>query len=446
MNWSAIAAVSIFLVTYILLATEKVHRTKAVLAGAVLMILVGLIEQHTAFHGDEHLRIQGIDWNTIMLLIGMMVIVNITRTTGGIEWLAIRSAKMAGGHPIFIILLLCVVTAALSAFLDNVTTVVIIAPVAILIFERLERDPVPALIALICASNIGGTATLIGDPPNIIIGSAGQFSFMDFIKYDALPALVCLGALLLGFWLLFRRRLDVTDAVRQRILAFDENAAITDAKLLGRCIFVFGLTLVGYVLHGSLGFEPATIALGGAALLLLLHSESPEEALKEVEWSTIFFFIGLFVMIGALQQAGILAIMGQWLTDVTQGNVLAMTMLMLWVSGLSCSVINNIAFTAMMTPLIQSIAVGLHPDAGSLGLAEVYHAPDIMPLWWALSLGACLGGNLTTIGSAANVVVVGIAESSSHPISFIRFFKYGLPVAVGSLVISSIWLWLVFLR
>ncbi len=446
MNYPAIAAVAIFLVAYILLATEKAHKTKAVLAGAVLMILVGIVSQRTAFHGDEARHIEGVDWNTIMLLIGMMIIVNITRTTGAVEYLAIKSAKAVHGRPTPIIVLFCVITAALSAFLDNVTTVIIIAPVVILIFERLESDPVPGLISIICASNIGGTATLIGDPPNIIIGSAARLSFLDFLSVDALPAIASMVAMLVAIALFLRPRLSVSPEVRERIMEFDESAAITDWQLLRRCLVVLGITLVGYVVHGWLGLEPATIALTGAALIMLLHTEGPDEALKSVEWSTIFFFIGLFIMVAGLVETGVLGMLGEGFTTLTGGNTAAMTMVMLWASGILCGVVNNIAYTTMMTPLIKSIAFSAHPAAATASWAQIYHAPNILPLWWALSLGACLGGNMTYVGSAANVLVVGIAESSGHPITFVRYLKYGIPVALVSLLIATVWLWLLFLR
>ncbi len=446
MSYPAIAAVAIFVGAYILLATESVHKTKAVLAGAVLMILLKIVSQRTAFHGDEALGIEGIDWNVIMLLIGMMIIVNITRTTGGFEWLAIKAAKLVHGHPTLIVILLCAITAVVSAFLDNVTTVIVIAPVAILIFERLESDPVPCLIAIICASNIGGTATLIGDPPNIMIGSAARLNFLDFISVDTPPAVASMVAMTVAIALFLHPRLSVSAEVRERVMQFDEDGAIMDRKLLRRCLLVISLTLVGYLVHGALGFEPATIALTGAALLMLLHTEGPNEALRTVEWSTIFFFIGLFVMIAGLVETGVLRILGEGLTTLTAGNPLAMTMVVLWGSGILSGVVDNIAYTAMMTPLIKSIAVAAHPDPGAAGWAEVYHAPDILPVWWALSLGACLGGITTVIGAAANVVVAGIAETSGHPITFGRYLKYGLPIAFVSLLISTAWLWLLFFR
>jgi Na+/H+ antiporter NhaD/arsenite permease-like protein len=446
MNLPAIVAIAIFLVTYILLATEKVHKTKAVLAGAVLMILLRIVSQRTALHGDEAAGIEGVDWNTIMLLIGMMIVVNVTRSTGGFEWLAIKAAKLVHGHPTHIIILLCSITALLSAILDNVTTVIIIAPVTILIFKRLESDPIPCLISIICASNIGGTATLIGDPPNIIIGSAARLSFLDFLSVDGPVALASMIALVVAIVLFLHARVAVPMAARERIMEFDEGAAITDWALLKRCIVVLVIVLVGYVAHGSLGLEPATIALGGAALILLLHTEGPDEALRHVEWSTIFFFIGLFIMVAGLVKTGVLDMMGNGLTSLTAGNTTAMTMVLLWASGLICGVINNIAYTTMMTPLIKSIAVAAHPDAAAAAWSELYHAPDILPLWWALSMGACLGGNSTIVGSAANVVLANIAEAGGHPITFGRYLKYGVPIAFVTLLISTFWLWLLFLR
>lgn len=445
MSWAAITAIAIFVVSYLLLAFEIVHKATATMAGAVLMIILGIVSQHTAFRGDEALNIQGIDWNTILLLVGMMVIVAITRQTGGFEWLAIKAAKSVRGHPTKVIMLLCVVTAVLSAFLDNVTTVIVLAPVAILIFERLETDPVPALISIILASNFGGTATLIGDPPNIIIGSAARIPFLDFLFVDGVAALISMGVLLAAIALVLHPRIHVPKHLQLRVMEFDEDEAITNPELLRKCIIVFSLTLLGFVLHGFLGFEVATIALTGAVALLLWHDEGPEEALSNVEWTTIFFFIGLFIMVAGLAQTGVVEMLGDALLSATEGSTSTLTMVVLWLSGASVSVINNTAYAAMMTPLIQSIAETLHANPDAVSWEAVYHSKDVLPLWWALSLGSCLGGVTTLVGSAANVVVAGIAEGSGHPITFARYLKYGIPMAVITLLIATGWLWLLFL-
>ncbi len=446
MTWPAITAIAIFVVSYLLLAFEIVHKATSVMAGAVLMIILGIITQHTALHGDQTLNIQGVDWNTILLLVGMMVIVAITRQTGGFEWVAIKAAKAVRGHPTKVIMLLCIVTAILSAFLDNVTTVIVLAPVTILIFERLEADPVPALISIILASNFGGTATLIGDPPNIIIGSAARIPFIDFLYVDGVAALISMGVLLAAIALVLHPRIRVEKHLQERVMEFNEDEAITDPVLLRKCIIIFSVTLLGFVLHGFLGFEVATIALTGAVLLLLWHDEGPEEALSNVEWTTIFFFIGLFIMVSGLAQTGVVKMLGEALLNVTEGSTNVLTMVVLWLSGVSVSVINNTAYAAMMTPLIQTIAETLHANPDGASWEAVYHSKDALPLWWALSLGSCLGGVTTLVGSAANVVVAGIAESSGHPISFGRYLKYGIPMAFITLLVATGWLWLIFLR
>ncbi len=305
MTATAWLAAAIFVAAYVLIALEKVDKTKIALAGAALMILLGVIDQHTAFHGAH--GVEGIDWNTIFLLMGMMIIVNITRRTGLFEWVAIRTAKLGRGRPIPILIGMTISTALLSAALDNVTTVLLIAPTVIVIYEALELDPVPFLICVILASNIGGTATLIGDPPNIIIASAANITFVEFIVVNGpiilLAFLVFAGVL----WLVMGRRFSAPEEARLRVMQFDEARALTDRRLLRRCLVVIAVVLVGFSVHGALHLEPATIALGGAALLLLLHPEGPRETLEEIEWPTIFFFIGLFIMVGGLVKVGVAA-------------------------------------------------------------------------------------------------------------------------------------------
>lgn len=432
----------VFFLAYALIASEKLHKTTIAMAGAVVMLVIGLVTQHEAFHGTE--TIEGVDWNTIFLLIGMMVIVNITRHTGVFQWLAIKAAKAAGGEPVKIVILLSLVTAVLSACLDNVTTVLLIAPVALLICRSLKTNPVPLLVCTVLASNIGGTATLIGDPPNIMIGSSARLGFLAFLRIDAPLVGVALLAFLATVWLVLRPRMRVTAEQRAAVMAFDESRAITDGPLLRRALVVIALTLAGFVLHSALHLEPATVALAGAALMMLMHHEGPEEALREVEWPTIFFFVGLFIMVSALVKAGVVAMMGQGILSLTSGNLLAMTMLVLWFSGLASGIIDNIPFVATMTALIHGMAATLHPEAADFYAAA--HAPDVLPLWWALSLGACLGGNFTVVGASANVVVAGIAARAEHPISFSRFMKYGVPITLQGLLLSSVWLWLLFLR
>ncbi len=442
MTTAAWLATGIFVAVYALIASEKVDKTKLALAGAALMILLGLIDQRTAFHGTR--EVEGIDWNTIFLLMGMMIIVNVTRRTGLFEWVAIKTAKLGRGRPIPILLGMTLSTAVLSALLDNVTTVLLIAPTVIVIYEALELDPVPFLIFVILASNIGGTATLVGDPPNIIIASAAGITFMEFIYVNG-PIILVLFLIFTGFiWLVMGKRFSVAEEQRLRVMQFDESRALTDIALLKRCLFVIGLVLVGFVAHGALHLEPATIALAGAALIMLLHPDGPRETLEEIEWPTIFFFIGLFIMVGGLVKVGVVATLGHGMIGVTQGNMLALTMVMLWFSAIASGLIDNIPFVATMAALLRVVAGDLVPDAAGQTAAELVRHDAIMPVWWALSLGACLGGNITLIGASANVVVAGIASRSGHPIGFGRFLKYGLPMTLGFLVLCTAYLWLRF--
>jgi len=443
----------VFLLAYALIASEKIHKTEVALAGAAVMLLVGLIDQRTALHGSE--KVEGTDWNTIILLISMMIVVNVTRHTGVFQWIAIKSAKLARGRPVAIMVLFSMVTAVLSAALDNVTTVLLIAPVTLLICRSLEVDPVPFLIAVVLASNIGGTATLIGDPPNIMIGSSARIGFSEFLKVNGPVVLVVLAAFLGTIALVFRKRLRVSEARRQHVMEFDEARAITDHKLLKRCGVVIGAVLVGFGLHSHLHLEPATIALGGAAALLLLRRGDPEETLKEVEWPTIFFFLGLFIMVSALVDVGVVKLLGQGIVDWTCGDVsggltdaqrLRLTMGVLVFSAVASGIVDNIPFVATMNAVIHEMATTMHPSAETADFYAIAHAPDIWPLWWALSLGACLGGNFTPVGASANVVVIGIAERAHHPIPFVRFLKYGIPITVQGIIISAVYLWLMFLR
>ncbi len=446
MELQSIATIAIFVVISALIAAERVPRTIAALAGAVLVLLIGGLPQQDALHGNPSAGIGGVDWNTILLLIGMMIIVNVTRKTGMFEWVAIRTTKLAGGYPVSVMVLLAALTAVLSAFLDNVTTVIMFAPLAILIYERLQCNPVPSLIAIICAANIGGAATLIGDPPNIVIASAAGLTFMDFLSVNAPVAVFCLLGCVAAFALRYRRAFAISDQLRSRLMQFDEAGAIADRPLLHRCLVVIGLTLLGFTLHGALHLEPATIALAGATLMLVLHTEGLEEALKEVEWSTIFFFIGLFIMVAGLCRTGVFDYLSEGLVSITEGNPLWMALVLLWASAVLAAFLNNVAFTVMAVPLVQSLAIGLHPDMSVATAGAVYHAADVLPLWWALSLGACFGGIATYMGSAANLIVVGVAESSHHRLPVTRYLQWSIPTTALSLAACSLWLWLLFFR
>ncbi len=445
MTPQAILATVIFVIAYVLIATERVHKTAVALAGAALMLLLGILTQHEALHGTE--AVPGVDWNTIFLLVGMMVIVSITRDTGVFQWLAIKAAKAGRGHPLRIIVLLSAVTAVLSAFLDNVTTVLLIAPVTLVICDRLDVDPVPFLICEIIASNIGGTATLVGDPPNIMIASQARLNFLDFLIHLAPITIVIFAAYVATIWLVLGKRIRVTEDNRARVMELDETRAITDRPLLWRCLAVLGVTLFGFLIHGAVHLEPATIALSGAALLLVITAKHPLRHLEEIEWTTIFFFFGLFIIVSGLVKTGVIKLLSQDLLAVTHEEPALVTMLLLWFSAFASAIVDNIPYVATMNPLIADMARQMNQDLGwGLTGVAVLHHEMIRPLWWALALGACLGGNGSLIGASANVVVAGIAEKRDRPISFVRYLKYGMPLMIQSIVISMVYVWLRYLR
>ncbi|MFQ6097597.1 MAG: SLC13 family permease [Armatimonadota bacterium] len=439
-DWQMMVAVAVFVTAYVVIAWERlgIHKTIAALFGAAVVLVLGIVRWDEAAHGTE--QVEGVDWNTIFLLVGMMIIVGITKETGIFQYLAIRAAKMARGRPIPLIILLSAVTALLSAFLDNVTTVLLIAPVTILLAESLEVDPVPFLVCEILASNIGGTATLVGDPPNIMIASTAKFSFLDFIVHLTPVALLIFGCYVGMVALFLRKRLRVAEEQRQVMMSFDERRSLTDKPLLVKCGVVLGITMVGFVVHGFLRLEPAVIALFGAALLLLISRRHPSKYLEEVEWPTIFFFMGLFIMVSALVKVGVISFLAHQLIAATHDKVPALAMLILWFSGFASAIVDNIPYVATMNPLILEVAQYTYPDVTNI--ADLSHLPGVEAIWWSLALGACLGGNGSVIGASANVVVVGIAEKSGYHISFVRFLKYGVGVTFMSLVISTVYIWL----
>ncbi len=429
-------ATSLFILAYGLIVSEKIHKTIIAIFGAALMIVLGIINQEEAFHSLE----LGVDWNVIFLLVSMMIIINIMKPTGAFEYIAIKSAKVAEGKPFKIMAVLSIVTAVMSAFLDNVTTVLLIAPVTLLICQALELEVVPYLITEALASNIGGTATLIGDPPNIMIASKAQLDFMAFLNNLAPAVIVILIAYVISIKLIFGKKLHVRDELRQRIMAMDENAAIKDPRLLKKCLFVLGITITGFILHGMLHFEPATIALFGAGLLLLISGvKEPHHILAEAEWATLFFFMGLFIIIGGVVNVGLIKWMSIKVLELTQGNLFSTTMVVMWFSAFASAFIDNIPYVATMNPLIIDMAKQLWPDVTGL---QLLHHPDLMPLWWSLALGACLGGNGTAIGASANVIIVGMSEKMGSPISFKKFMYYGMPLMVESVIICTIYVWL----
>ncbi len=429
-------ATCIFLVCYAAIVSEKIHKTKVALVGAALTLVLKVLTQDDAFHSVD----LGVDWNVIFLLISMMIMVNIMSKTGVFQYIAIKAAKLGRGNPFSIMVIFAVITAVASAFLDNVTTVLLLAPVTLLIADELEIDPIPFLITEAMASNIGGTATLIGDPPNIMIASKAGLNFMDFIIHLT-PVIIIIMIVWMLFWkIVFGKRLHVSEENKVRVMAMNEREMIKDPKLLMKSGIIMCLTICGFVIHGFLHFEPATIALAGAATLLLISGEDPHQVLVEVEWPTIFFFIGLFIIIGGTVKAGMISFMSQQmiaLTAPTADNTLVLSMVMVWFSGFASAIVDNIPFVATMNPLLVEMAEKIF---GGTGVNALQHA-KMLPVWWALSLGACLGGNGTAIGASANVIIVGMAEKAGKPITFLRFMKYGIPVTMLTLAISSLYIY-----
>ena len=413
-----LVAGAIFLVAYALIAIERWDRTLVALIGGLLMVVLGILDQHEAF--------AAIDLNVIFLLVGMMVIASILSRTGFFEWLAVRSVMLSDGHPIRLLLILATITALLSAFLDNVTTVVLMTPVTLSVARRLDISPVPYLITQILASNIGGTATLIGDPPNILIGSAAGLGFSDFLLNLAPVVVVIFLAFVVIVRVAFRHTLKVPDAQREAALEGTEAKAITDRGLLVKALVITGFTIVGFLLHGALGIEAATVALLGAATLMLVAGADPHRTLRDVEWSTIFFFVGLFILVEGIVSVGIMSGVATWLAEAAGGQVGPTSIALLWFSAIASAIVDNIPYTATAIPVVeQLVAGGMDPE----------------PLWWSLALGACLGGNLTIIGASANVVVANLAERGGHPIHFWEFLKYGSVVVLASMLISTVYVW-----
>jgi Na+/H+ antiporter NhaD/arsenite permease-like protein len=416
----------IFGITYLVIVSERIPKTVAALMGGVAMILFRVIDQEEAF--------ASIDFNVIFLLIGMMVIANITGKTGVFQWLAIRSAKLAKGNPVTVLVILCIITAVVSAFLDNVTAVVLMAPLTLFVASTMELNPVPFLISQIMASNIGGTATLIGDPPNILIGSAADLDFISFLVNVAPVILIIFVLFIALIVFLFRNELRASPESRQRILDMDESQVLTDNRLLWISVAVLALTAIGFLLHGILDYEVATVALLGATVLLIAGRQQPDEALREVEWSTIFFFFGLFMVVGGVEKTGLLERIGERMADTSGGDLTAATMLILGPSALLSSIVNQIPYTAAMIPVVAEMSLEIGAPAGSDN-----------PLWWALVLGTGLGANLTIVGAAANVFVVNMARRAGYKISFVAYLKYGALVTAFSVAVAALYLWLRYL-
>ena len=430
---SVLVSASLLILAYIFIALEKIPKVTIALLGGALTIVLGLVSQTKAL-GDginPHYFINFIDFNVIFLLVSMMVIVSITTRSGVFNWIANELLKFTKGHPVKVLCALGLFTAVTSAFLDNVTTVILIMPITFAIAKKLDIDPIPFLLTEIFSSNIGGTATLIGDPPNIIIGSAGGLSFIDFIKELTPVILVIMCVVLTVLAFIFRKKLHASQDKMDEVAKIDNSHTITDKALMIRSTLILALVILGFMLHDVTHIETCVVAMLGASILLIF--EKPNEILQDVEWNTIFFFIGLFIIIGGLEASGGIKLMAEWILKVTQGSQEATSMLILWGSGLISGIIDNIPYTATMAPMLVEIEK-------TMGATYAY------PLWWALSLGACLGGNMTIIGAAANVIVSENAAKSGHPISFMRFLKYGVGVVAISLTISTVYIYFRFLH
>ena len=411
----------IFLLIYALIVTEKTHRTIAALLGGLAMILLGVFDQQEAF--------QAVDWNVIFLLAGMMSIANVLRETGLFQWLAVRAVRLGGGYPFRTLVILAVITAVGSALLDNVTVVVLVVPITLFVASSLQISPIPFLIAEILASNVGGASTLIGDPPNVLIASAAGIDFVSFAANMAPLSVLILVLFLFACRFMFGREIQAGARRPFDLESLRASQLIADPTLLFKSLVVLAGVLVAFLLHGVLHLQPATIALTGAAVLMLWGRQNPDEVLQDVEWSTLFFFIGLFILVEAVVKVGLIQGVANSLVALTGGNLPMTTMLILWVSAVASGVVDNIPYTAAMIPIIESLA----------------HSMPVGPLWWALAAGADFGGNATLVGASANVVVASLAVRSGHPLSFRRFLVYGLITTAIALVVSTLYIWLRYL-
>ncbi|MFF8601095.1 SLC13 family permease [Streptomyces sp. NPDC015232] len=424
-DWQSWASVAVFAGVYVLIITEWVHRVAAALGGAGLMLAIGATDDVSAFHSEE----TGIDWNVIFLLMGMMMIVGVLKRTGLFEYLAIWSVKKARARPFRVMTMLIVITAVASALLDNVTTVLLVAPVTLLVCDRLKLPAMPFLLAEVFASNVGGTATLVGDPPNIIIASRAGLTFNDFLVHLAPLCLVLICVLVLLCRLLFTKYFVYDEKRAAEIMELREREAITDPRLLALGLGVLVLVVAGFVLHPVLHYEPSVVALLGAGLLVAVSKVETGEVLGEVEWPTLAFFAGLFVMVGALIETGVIGELAKALAEAIGGAELGGSMLLLGGSALLSAIVDNIPYVATMAPITSELVTDMGGN------------PDHV-MWWALALGADLGGNATAIGASANVVVLGIAERNRQPITFWQFTKYGLVVTAATVAVSALYLWL----
>lgn len=412
-----IVAVAVFLIVILLIITERVHRTAAAMAGAMVLILTGVMSADKA--------LSYIDFNTIGVLVGMMIFVAIVRRSGMFEYIAVRAAKAVHGDPWKIMVAFTLITAVLSAILDNVTTVLLVGPMSIAIARMLKIDPVPFLMGQILASNVGGTATLIGDPPNIMIGSAAHLSFMDFLENTGFAVLFILVVLILLMKIVYEKKIELGTVDTGAIEKLDPSKSITNRALMKKGIIVLICVIVGFMFHDKLGIESSVIALTAAAVMLIIGREDVNEAIQDVEWTTILFFMSLFVVVGGLTETGIIKELASMIIDATNGHPMVTMLVLLWASALLSSILDNIPFVATLIPLI---------------LAMQADGIDVTSFWWAISLGACLGGNGTMIGASANVVLSDISTKHGYPITFKSYLKVGMPFMLLSIVISTVFL------
>ena len=422
MSPNEIISIVIFLLVMAAIVSEKVHRAAASLAGAVILLATHVLTVDSAI---EH-----VDVNTIGVLVGMMLFVAVVKNSGLFEYIAIKSAKLTHGKPWAIMAVFAIITAVLSAFLDNVTTVLLVGPMTLAITSILNVTPIPFMLTQILASNMGGTATLIGDPPNIMIGSEAGLGFADFILNTAPIVVIIMAVSLLCFYLMFGRKLKVSDDAMQAVMELDENRAIKDKSLLIKSVVMIGLVVIGFMFHSSLGMESCTIALLAAVIMMIVGKQDVEDVIMGVEWSTILFFIGLFVVVGGMEETGVIDQLATLLIGMTGGNMVLTMLIILWVSAIVSSFLDNIPFVATLIPMILAI--------------QAESGMDVTPLWWALSLGACLGGNGTLIGASANVVLSGISNKNGYPITFMSYLKVGFPMMILSVAISMVYLLLRF--
>ena len=421
MTATQIIALAIFVAVIGVIVSEKLHRAACALIGAMLLVLIGILEPKEA--------LGFIDFNTIGVLIGMMMFVAVVKNSGIFEFLAVKAAKIAKGNPWKIMVYFMIITAVLSAFLDNVTTVLLIGPMTFSICKTLELNPIPFLMTQIVSSNVGGTATLIGDPPNIMLGSAADIPFIQFIIYDGPIVVVVMVATILGFKLLYNKGLSVTPEKMELIMQMDENAEIRDKVLFYKSIIMICLVALAFILHDTLGLKTSVIALSCAALMILIGRQDVEETVHDVEWPTIVFFAFLFIVVGGLEKVGLIHMMAEAMIEATGTHYVVLMIVILWVSAICSAVLDNIPFVATLIPLIQTMAA---------------EGIDVWPLWWAVSIGACFGGNGTIIGASANVVLTGIANRRGYPITFIDFLKIGGPMMIMSIILSTFYLLILF--